>query len=195
MQIELSQPAHAIRHEIEQRLFEIEQSEALGARFASFVGKLHGLWGRLCLVLNFVDPAADAPFIIRRETAESASNLIFGSVLPNAARVYAAMGGAGADVEATRSVAGYLLTKQKLRVIASDLAHNVRACRGAPLEEVQRILSPLVAGGWLTPEREFNPMAWAVNPAVHVQFAERAKQEAARRATLRQMLIDSVSKS
>jgi hypothetical protein len=98
------------------------------------------------------------------------------------------MGGAGGNIDATRSIGGYILTKQKNRVLASDLAHNVRACRGQPLEDVQRIVSPLVAGGWLTPEREFNPNCWTVDPYVHQFFAARRVLEAERRATVRALI-------
>jgi hypothetical protein len=183
----LSEGAHEVRADIEREVFELEQSGALGARFASFCGKLVGLWGRLCLVLNYLDPS-DVHFVVSRDTALRASTLLFKSVVPSAARVYAATGGAGADIEATRSVAGYILTKQKARVLASDLAHNVRACRGQPLDHVQRVVSPLVAGGWLTPEKEWNTFAWEVSPDVHSQFAGRAQTEAARRAKIRDII-------
>jgi hypothetical protein len=91
-------------------------------------------------------------------------------------------------VTSTRAVGGYILTKHRDRVLASDLAHNVRACRGQPLEDVQKIVSPLVAGGWLMPEREFNPNCWIVHPYVHQHFATRAAQEIARRATVRALI-------
>ena len=55
-------------------------------------------------------------------------------------------------------------------MLASDLAHNVRACRGQALDHVQRVVSPLVAGGWLTPEKDWNPFSWKVAPGVHAQF-------------------------
>jgi hypothetical protein len=145
VQVELCNAGYELRKEIEARVFELEQTEVLGARFASFCGKLVGLWGRLCLVLNYLDPSPFAHFIVPLETAERAATLLFQSVIPCAARVYAATGGSGADIEATRSVGGYILTKQKDRVLASDLAHNVRACRGQPLEHVQRVVSPLCA--------------------------------------------------
>jgi hypothetical protein len=73
-------------------------------------------------------------------------------------------------------------------VLASDLAHNVRACRGQPLDHVQRVVSPLVAGGWLTPEKDWNPVAWKVAPGVHAQFEARARSEASRRAAIRDVL-------
>jgi hypothetical protein len=183
----LSDGAHEIREDVERKVFDLEQNGALGARFASFCGKLVGMWGRLCLVLSYLDPS-DVQFVVSRETALRASTLLFKSVVPSAARVYAATGGAGADVEATKAVGGYILTKQKQRILASDLAHNVRACRGQPLDHVQRVVSPLVAGGWLTPEKEWNTFAWQVAPDVHQQFAARAQSEAARRATIRDII-------
>jgi hypothetical protein len=189
--VELSEPAHGLRADIERRIFDLEQTDVLGARFASFCGKLVGIWGRLCLVLNYLDPG-DAHFIVPLKTAERAATLLFQSVIPCAARVYAATGGAGADIEATRSVAGYILTKQKARVLASDLAHNVRACRGQPLDHVQRVVSPLVAGGWLTPEKDWNPYAWKVSADVHSQFEARTHSEAVRRAAIRDVITGKI---
>ena len=189
MRMELSAAAQAIRLDVEKRAFELEQGEALGARFASFCGKMHGLWGRLALVLTLLDPEPGAPFIVPERAAIAARTLIFDSVLPNAARTYAATGGAGADNEATQTIAGFLLVKRVARVLASDLTRNVRVCRGLAVEEVQKLVSPLVAGGWLTPEREFNPTAWAVAPMVHEQFAARAAQEAIRRGEVRRLIV------
>jgi hypothetical protein len=189
--VDLCDAAHDVRADIERQVFDLELSDVLGARFASFCGKLVGLWGRLCLVLNYLDPR-DTHFIVPLQTAERAATLLFQSVVPCAARVYAATGGAGADAEATRSVAGYILTKQKDRVLASDLAHNVRACRGQPLDHVQRVVSPLVAGGWLTPEKDWNPFSWIVSPAVHSEFEARARTEAKRRAAVRDVLTGRV---
>jgi Protein of unknown function (DUF3987) len=96
--VELCDAAHALRENIERQVFDLEQSDVLGARFASFCGKLVGLWGRLCLVLNYLDPP-DTHFIVPLKTAERAGALLFQSVIPCAARVYAATGGAGADIE------------------------------------------------------------------------------------------------
>jgi hypothetical protein len=85
-------------------------------------------------------------------------------------------------------VAGYILTKHKARVLASELAHNVRACRGQPLDQVQRVVSPLVAGGWLVPEKDYNPSLWIVPDGVHAFFAARAVSEGERRAAMRRMV-------
>jgi hypothetical protein len=191
---QLCNSAHEIRAEVQRKVFELEQRDVLGARFASFCGKLVGLWGRLCLVLNYLDPPdGDTHFIIPQRTAKRATELLFQSVIPSAARVYAATGGAGADSEATRSVAGYILVKEKNRVLASDLARSVRACRGQPLEIVQKVVSPLVAGGWLIPEKDWNPFAWKVDQAVHGYFEARRKTEDIRRAAIRNIITGNAN--
>jgi hypothetical protein len=191
--IRLSDAAYVVRDDVGRRLFEIEQSEALGPAFSAFCGKLLGLWGRLCLVLSQIEPAP-TQFVVPECIADMARILIFHSALPNASRIYAGMGGAGGNIEATRAVGGYILTKHKDRVLASDLAHNVRACRGQPLEDVQKIVSPLVAGGWLMPEREFNPNCWTVHPYVHQHFAVRASKEQERRATVRALITGQAAR-
>jgi Protein of unknown function (DUF3987) len=190
MQAQFSDGAHVVRVDVERRAFELEQADVLGARFASFCGKLHGMWGRLALVLACVDPQP-VPHVVSEAAADAARTLIFESVVPNAARLYAATGGSGANEEATRAIAGYLLAKGASRVVSSDLTSNVRICRGRLLEDIQKFLSPLIAGGWLNPEREFNPVSWAINPIVHEQFAKRASQEAKRRREARQLIIGS----
>jgi hypothetical protein len=194
MIIQLADAAHDIRDDVARRVFEFEQSEALGSAFSAFCGKLTGLWGRLCLVLSQIDPRP-VPYIVPGRIADGARTLLFDSVLPNAARVYLAMGAGSGNSDAIQAIAGFILTKQKLRLVASDLTRNLHICRARSLEEIQRMLSPFVAGGWLTPEQEFNPMAWSVHPAVHTVFAERCKTMAERRAILRTMLHDGADAS
>jgi hypothetical protein len=158
----------------------------LGNRFVGFCGKMVGLWGRLTLVLHLMaDPRSE---IVRAETANAARTLLFKSVLPNAARVYTAMGGAGADVEATQSIAGYILTKKLARIVVSDLTSNVRVCRHRSLDDVRKLLSPLEAGGWLMPEKDFAPTSWLVADQVHQRFASQAQKEIVRRAAVRALI-------
>lgn len=182
----LSDGAHEIRELIQHRLHMLEQAEVLGGRFTGFVGKLVGIWGRLCLVMHMVDDRSTS--VVSSETAAAARTLLFRSIIPNAARVYTAMGGAGGEMEATQSIAGYILTKRLDRIVMSDLTRNVRICRGRATSDVQKLVSPLEAGGWLKPEREFNPTSWLVAEQVHVFFAERAAKEISRRSLVRSLI-------
>jgi hypothetical protein len=147
--------------------------------------------GRLALVLQVAD-GGDLDGQVGREAAERASRLAFEHLIPSAARVYAAMGAHSAKADTTKDIAGFVLTKGLARLLASDLTRNVRSCRGMALVDVQRALSPLVAGAWLAPEKPHaDNNAWVVNPAVHAAFAERAAREARRREDVHVLIMDS----
>ena len=184
--LDLSDAAHTIREDVHRRVYALEQSEVLGARFVGFCGKMVGLWGRLTLVLHLI--TTPGSWVVEGHTADAARTLLFRSVLPNAARVYTSMGGAGADIEATQSIAGYILTKRLSRIVVSDLTSNVRVCRHRSLEDVRKLLSPLEAGGWLKPEKDFAPTSWMIADQVHERFAAQAEREASRRVAVRALL-------
>ena len=82
------------------------------------------------------------PFIVSSGNAEVPRTLLFKSALPNAARVYAAAGGGGVNKEITRSIAGYILTKQLTRIVASDLTSDVRLTTVLGQERVERVGAP-----------------------------------------------------
>jgi hypothetical protein len=184
--VQLSSEAHQIRDDVQRRMHRLELAEVLGARFTGFIGKMVGLWGRLTLVFHMVseNPRGD----VTGATANAARSLLLRSVLPNAARVYTAMGAAGGDIEATQSIAGYILTKRMERIVLSDLTSNVRVCRHRSVEDIRKLLSPLEAGGWLLPEKDFNPTSWLINGSVHTFFAGRAEKETERRNMVRAII-------
>lgn len=186
----LSDAAHEVRQQIEREIFDVEQSEPLGSKFSSFIGKLPGLWGRLALVLSHIEPSSmGLGHIVHERAARSARILIKQCVVPHAARVYMTVGGNGESLEMTQAIAGYILAKKLTRIVASDLSANVRHCRRMGVAEVSRAVSPLVSGGWLEPEGDKpGNRAWVVNPGVHVRFATRAATEAARRSAARAIL-------
>lgn len=177
----LSDAAHEVRRQFEMDLHLIEKREPLGSRFASFSGKLAGLFGRLCLVLSYVEPQG-LGYIVSKKTAEQARDLILKCVVPHAAQVYLAMGDGTAPVETIQAIAAHILTKKPMRIVVSDLTSGLRSCRNRTVAEIGRMLSPLIAGGWLLPETEMpGNRAWLVNPNVHVLFSNRAEEERARR--------------
>lgn len=188
---EFTDDALAIRDEVLDRIYELEQGEVLGSKFVGFVGKLPGVWGRLCLTLHMI--AAPGSVWVPYSIAVTARDLVFDVVLPTAARVYLEMGGAGGNLEATQSIAGYILTKRLERLVMSDLTSNVRACRGVSADEVRKLVSPLEAGGWLEPEKEFGNTKWLVSAFVHERFADRAHRETERRKATREMILSEAS--
>lgn len=194
----LTDEAHGERQAMERRLFDLECSDALGGAFSSFLGKLHGLWGRLALVLHAASRAPQNGVFLERvdlTTARRATRLVFDYIVPSAARVYAAMGGGAGKADHVKDVAGYVLTKKLPRLLASDLTRNVRCARGMGLGDVQKLVSPLVAGGWLAPEKDHaGNNSWLVNVAVHDLFASRAEREVERRGAVRALIADTDSK-
>lgn len=186
--VALSEGAHNVRAMVEREIFELERAEPLGGRFASFTGKLAGMFGRLCLVLSYVQPRG-LGYIVSETTAQSARTLITKCVIPHAARVYMTMGDVGGSLEITQSIASFILTKKLSRVVLSDLTSGVRACRNQTVQEIGRMLSPLVAGAWIVPESELpGNRSWTVNPLVHTTFAGRAAQEAQRKVIARAIM-------
>ena len=184
----MSEAAHDIRAALERDIHALEHAEPMGSRFASFTGKLPGLFGRLCLVLSYLEPAG-LGYVISGKTAETARRLIMDCVLPHAAQVYMTMGAAGGTLEATQAIAGFILAKRHARIVVSDLTSGVRVCRNQPLTELSQMVSPLVTGGWLLPESVLpGNRAWLVNPAIHTTFANRAAQEISRRAIAQSLL-------
>ncbi len=129
-----------------------------------------------------------APFIVQPDIADAARVLIRNAVR-NAARVYSEMGYGEAKPDATRAIAGFLLVKRKTRILASELSRDVRVCRGASLQKIQEMVSPLLAGGWLAPEKPHGGNnSWLVNPDVHERFKVRAAKEAAKRTSAREQI-------
>lgn len=176
-----SNAAHDVREQFEREVFDLERSAPLGPRFASFCGKLPGMFGRLCAVMNFLEPTG-LGYMIGETAAKSARFLLLHSAVPNAARVYNSMGDGAANAETMQSIAGYILVKNLPRIVISDLTANVWCCRKRSVVDVMKMLSPLVAGGWLTPETELpGNKAWLVNPLVHTRFGDRKTREAMRR--------------
>lgn len=171
--------------DLRKRLFDLEQaSGGLAIGFQSFIGKLHGLCGSLALILHMADnPQSGAAEPVDEHTVENVCRLVLDFILPHAFEFYC--GGETADGERLRKIASWILTSGKDRVLASDVTTNVSDCRGLTQIEVNQRLSPLVAAGWLIPaDRTPVCRSWTVAPQVHVQLAERAKVEEARKAEL-----------
>jgi hypothetical protein len=189
-----SNDAHAIRAEVEQELFRLERLKPLGTKFSSFMGKLPGVFGRLCLVLSYIEPNG-LGYVVSRKSAEQARTLLMKCVLPHAVNVYLNIGETSTPLETIRAIAGFILGREPTRLVISDLTTGVRACRGKSVPEVAKMLSPLVAGGWLLPENEQS------NRQSHVRTARGNRKKPPgslsgnhRRAARRRLLVNTVRK-
>jgi hypothetical protein len=196
--ITMNDDAIAEMERIRQRIRDIQGvASSVAVGFDGFVGKLRGIAGTLTLILHIIAGPDTAPRDVERETVRSASRIIFDFVLKHAFAFYRTAESM-ADGDRTQRLASYVLTSGKDRFVPSDLTTNVRHLRGLALPEVNKQVSVLVAGGWLTPEpkrdeqHEKRPMisnpsiphAWILNPQVRSVMLDRAKTEDRRKAEL-----------
>jgi hypothetical protein len=183
-QLFLSDEACARMEELRRRLHEIEQAAGgLAEGFQGFVGKLPGVAGNLALILTLV--ANRNAGEVSAGTIGNVATIIEDFILPHAHEFYAG----SAVSEPLQRLTSWILTSGKDRIVPSDLTVNVRDLRGSGLWDLNQKLSPLIAGGWLTPE-EPGPTAraWTVNSAVHELFRTRAEEEERRKAAMAKLM-------
>jgi len=190
--VRMSPEAEAVRRRVEAHFLTLSQSEALGPGFATAAGKLHGIWGRLALILQHVRSVyerGELPDLVEQKAAERAERLVMDSLLPNMALFYQMLG-AGGDVETTKAIAAFLLREKRVRITARDVIQHVGMLHRSKADQVREALSPIINMGWLDPEEgdERQSRAWLVNPAIYQQFAEQALKARADAALARDLI-------
>jgi hypothetical protein len=179
--------------DLRQELHEFQTASAgLMNGFQAFIGKLPGYAGRLALILHMAtDPDHGATRAVNEATVRNVRKLIVEFVIPHAAVFYRSAEGT-AEHDRIRTIASWIVTCGQPRIWVSELVKNVRDFRGLRLEEINKRVSPLVAGGWLAPN-DTGPScrSWIVNPAVAMLFEKRKQQEAERKIRVRQIMAKS----
>jgi hypothetical protein len=189
-ELRLAPDAADIMQAIRFHLFQLEQ-EAGGFAdgFEAFVGKLPGVAGALALILHMIHhPRDGGGKPVSRSIVEGVQRLMFDFTLPHALEFYRS---AGAETSADRiqTIASWILTSGRRRITSRDLIRNVASLKGLSLDELNKRLSPLVAGGWLRPEAPGQQNgAWAVAEAVFTQLETRARSEEERKARLAELI-------
>jgi hypothetical protein len=175
--------------ELQQHIFKLEGvGGALPEGFEGFVGKLAGTAGALTIILHLInEPAKAMKNFVGKTVVENVRKLVMNFLLPHAYQFYCIQTG---ENDRLRKVAAYILLSGLGRLRLSDLTTNVRDCRGKTVQEVNQKISPLVAGGWLTPT-DPGPAcrSWTVNrQAIDQQFAARMASERQNRTAFVQLL-------
>jgi hypothetical protein len=132
------------------------------------------------------DPTLGATYAVGASTVQDVRRLMLDFIIPHGYEFYQQ----GSGSEQLRQIASWILTSGKKHLVASDLTSNIADCRGLPLQEIQKRLSPLIAAGWLSPIEERSPLcrAWNVSQHVHTQLAERTKLEKERKKILAKLM-------
>lgn len=155
------------------------------------MGKLDGVFARLCLTYHIVD-AADRdrypPPTISGDTARRVLLFMRDLLLPNLTKFYRELFGVSQRVEHARWIAGYILANQKGRVTHRDVYRSY----SSRLRDEPRIISDamnvLDLAGWVSPVEPRNGRdvtEWTVNPVVHSTFGQRASEEKTRREAIK----------
>jgi hypothetical protein len=191
MPYQFSDEALVLRAELEQKHLELTSIELINRKLAAHIGKYDGLFARLCLLWHMIE--GKPGLTIEVETARRVARFMHEFMLPHAFAFYAGVLGLSDDHDRLTAVAGYILAHKLDRVTNRDLARSIRTTRGLTRFETDKVFEQLDALGWVSPVpglRPRDPPHWIVNPEVHRLFAERAKQEGARRAKVHAMMVD-----
>jgi len=197
--VELTEEAHQVREGLMAYAAELADYPALPGGLRSHLGKWSGLFARLLLLFHAIDCADrqvhPCSVLASGGAASRVDRLMRRFLLPHAMAYYTDVLGASGDLEHARWVAGHILSK-RLHVISNrDLMQSYKQWRGLDDWRRQRILQMLEDMGWLMPMGDEPPRAgrrmassWAVVPAVHQMFAEKAVSESKRRDRIRSEL-------
>jgi hypothetical protein len=173
-------------------------------RLKAAFGKWPALFARLALTFHLIE-LADARVrnlqgpvltVLSEANAQRVANYMREILLPHLLRAEALMFST-AQTGHARWVAGFILTKGKLRVTLRDVVQAYGALRAPECRrELLEVMESLVTVGWLHPEEQTNPIrspaAWSVNPSVLTCFARRAEQERRIRTKARERLAEAI---
>jgi hypothetical protein len=192
--LEFDDGAQVIRRQLEQKHLELMGLEVINKKLAAHIGKYDAFFARLCVVWHCVENAAapdGLPCTVTADTAERVAKFMHQFLLRHALAFYAGVLDLSDDHDRLAAVAGYILAHKLERVTNRDVARGDRTMRRLTRRETDSVFEQLEALGWLfriPPKRAGDPPHWEVNPEVHRLFADRAEQEAARRAETHKLL-------
>jgi Protein of unknown function (DUF3987) len=209
--LEFDYDAQAIRRQLAQKHLELMGLEVINKKLAAHIGKYDAFFARLCVVFHCVEhlsgptqanmtfaqerptqpQSGGLPRIITAATAERVAKFLHQFLLRHAAAFYAGILDLSDDHDRLAAVAGHILAHKLDRVTNRDVQRGDRTMRKLTRWDTERVFEQLEALGWVVRKpapRPADPPHWQVNPEVHRLFADRAGQEATRRAAIRDLL-------
>src|SRR5690606_25416403 len=143
--------AQAIRRDLEQRHHDLMTWETINPKLAAHVGKLDGLFARLCIVWHCVEngDAAELPPIVTERTAKRVAAFMQRFLFPHAAAFFHGVLGLSDDHDRLAAVAGYILARKLERLTSRDIQRGDRTMRGLTRHDRERVFEQLEALGWI----------------------------------------------
>jgi hypothetical protein len=203
--VKFTDEAAAIRWKLEQKHLDLQQAyQSVNRKLASHIGKFDGLFARLCLLWQIIETVDKAnakgfdyyawPEDIEAETAQRVADFMHRFLLNHAITFYVNELGLSDDHDRLSAVAGYILARKLDQITRRDIQRGDHTMRKIKGRDTNDVFEQLEALGWLVRKQgmRLNEVIWLVNPAVHVQFEARAKQEAKRRAQQHADIVASI---
>jgi hypothetical protein len=147
------------------------------------------MFGSVALILHMArDPQHGNEMPVDVRTVEDAARFVLDFALPHAFEFYRTAETV-TDGDRLQKIASYILTAGKQRLLVSDLTRNIPMLRGLGMWDVNKLVSPFVAGGWLSPcDQGPVSRSWQVEAVVFDQFKTRAQEEERRKAALAELM-------
>jgi DNA polymerase I-like protein with 3'-5' exonuclease and polymerase domains len=188
-----------VRERLAQKHLELAKAfEVLDSKFAAHIGKYNGLFARLCLIWHTIEhiDAGAWSGSVEAETAERVAEFMHSFLLPHAQAFYLGLLGRAKEHERLLALGGYILVHKPEFLTARDVQRGIRTMNKLDKKDVDPLFNHLEAYGWVDQipgMRMGRPtVRWRVNPRVHELFADKAKEEAKRRAVVRQKIKETV---
>jgi len=189
--------AQAVRDDLELEHHELQIAwETVNRKLASHIGKLDGLFARLCVLWHCVEAEGDRPAPeITEATAKRVAGFMRRFLLPHAIAFYTGVLGLAAARDTVEELASYILAHNLSTLTVRDVKRQARALRSVDEVDLRAAINHLDALGWVDPMplvRNETAPRWRVRPAVHTMFAARAEQERTRRTAVREAIVRSL---
>lgn len=188
--------AQAVWQDVTTRNFEmVEAWESVNKKIAAHIGKLDGLFARLCLVWHCIESTGPRPdSVLSGDTAQRVADFMREFLFPHALAFYTDVLGLSDRQDALLATAGWILSHKPASVTIRDVRRGDRVMRALDNREADAVLEQLDAFRWLDPVPTVrrDSKEWRVNAGVFAMFEERADEEVERRLAARETIADSV---
>lgn len=191
--LQFDDEAQSIRRSLETRHQQFTASELVNPKLASHIGKLDGLFARLCVLWHAIEHVNDRtlPTTITANTAERVAEFMRRFLLPHAASFYAGTLGLSDDHDRLKAVTAYILAHGLQKITVRDVQRGDCGMRKLTKAHILPVLEQLTALNWLSEEAGPRPTSdptYFVNPTVHSLYAGRAAAEFERRTEAKKAL-------
>lgn len=184
----LSDEGIAERQALEYDLKGARKLANISPRVKSHLGKLDGLFGRLCLTYHLAD-AADRGYdpgpVVTGATAHAVSDFIRDYLVGHMAAFYDDLLDGGQHMEHARWIAGHILAHELDSIEHRTILRVYRAWKPMPDYARSAVMQSLEDAGWVYPIHGENigrrVTRWEVNPRVFEVYGRQGEAERTRR--------------